>query len=184
MKTSKIILGTAQLIKNYGICSLNTTVKDFEEILKLAKKNNINCIDTAISYPNVLKKLSKLDLSGFKIINKFPKIKSQNVNDLSKEIHNFLDKSYQNLKEKKIDTLLLHDLDDIKDNDKVNFFIKNIIELKKKYQINKFGISIYDPKILNEINYLDQIDVIQAPFNLIDRELEKSKILNTIKKKN
>ena len=131
---------------------------------KLAKKNNINCIDTAISYPNVLKKLSKLDLSGFKIINKFPKIKSQNVNDLSKEIHNFLDKSYQKSQRKKIDTLLLHDLDDIKDNDKVNFFIKNIIELKKKYQINKFGISIYDPKILNEINYLDQIDRYSSTF--------------------
>ena len=35
--------------------------------------------------------------------------------------YNFLDKSYQNFKEK-IDTLLLHDLDDIKDNDKVNFY--------------------------------------------------------------
>ena len=33
MKTSKIILGTAQLIKNYGICSLNTTVKDLKKFL-------------------------------------------------------------------------------------------------------------------------------------------------------
>ena len=183
MKNIEIIFGTAQLIKDYGLNNANITKVELEKIFTILDKNNIIYIDTAINYHNVLKKLGKFDLSKFKIINKFPKIKSNSEEDMRKEIEIFFELSFKNLNINKIDTVLLHDLEDIKNNEKVNLFLNIFNEYKIKNYVSKFGISIYDPKFIQDINYIDKIDVIQAPYNLIDREIEEKDFLKIINQK-
>ena len=49
--------------------------------------------------------------------------------------------------------------------------------------IKKFGISVYNPKDLNEIIKHLPIDIIQVPINLFDRRMEKSGWLKKLKHK-
>ena len=48
-------------------------------------------------------------------------------------------------------------------------------KLKKEQIISKVGISIYDFRILNKIISRLNIDVVQLPYNLVDRRLENFK---------
>ena len=62
MNFNKIALGTAQFGLNYGVKNTTGKVKkeDIESILSLARDNNINIIDTAISYGTSEKILGEL----------------------------------------------------------------------------------------------------------------------------
>ena len=183
MKNTEIIFGTAQLVQGYGLDNAYINKVELEKIFTILNLNNIIYIDTAVNYHDVLKKLGKFDLSKFKIINKFPKIKSNSEEDMRKEIEIFFELSLKNLNINKIDTVLLHDLEDIKNNEKVNLFLNIFNDYKIKNYVSKFGISIYDPKFIQDINYIDKIDVIQAPYNLIDREIEEKDFLKIINQK-
>ena len=58
-----------------------------------------------------------------------------------------------------------------------------LLNLKRKKVINKIGVSIYK---FDQINYLIKkfnLDIIQLPFNLIDRRLLNKRLINNLKKK-
>ena len=179
---TNIIFGTAQLIKGYGLNHSNISKYELEKIFETLKTHNCNHIDTALNYSGVLKKIGKFNLSKFKIINKFPKIKSRTEKDMKNEMEIFFDFSFKNLNINQIDTILLHDIEDIKNNDRIKMFLDILNYFKQKRYVNKFGVSIYDPLILKNINYADQVDIIQAPYNLINREIEEKKYTYFIKK--
>ena len=78
---------------------------------------------------------------------------------------------------------MVHDENDLINKNSTQIF--NILcELKKKI-INKIGVSIYDFNKLEKIISKFNIDVIQVPFNIIDRRLikfhKKNKKLKNIK---
>ena len=58
-----------------------------------------------------------------------------------------------------------------------------LCDLKLSGLVSKIGISIYDPSELDQIIQLIDIDLIQAPLNLIDRRIETSGWLYRLKKK-
>lgn len=92
------------------------------------------------------------------------------------DLPNFLLKSVENhlsdLKINKLDTLLLHQIDDI-------LFYKNklykcLVDLKKRKLIKNFGYSIYDTANLKTLISKYPPDTIQSPFNIFDRRIYKS----------
>ena len=91
-------------------------------------------------------------------------------------------KSLKNLNINKLHGLLLHNSSDLFNKRGIEIY-RAMLEAKKQKLTKKIGISIYDPnmikKILNNYNF----DIIQAPFNVIDRRLLNKNILNNIKKK-
>ena len=93
---SKIVIGTAQLENYYGIKDKNKflSLKDFNKILINSKKNKINLLDTAFSYPKVHDILSKAKLSRMNIITK---IKNSDFND---KLETKIEKSLKKLKTK------------------------------------------------------------------------------------
>ena len=73
---NKLSLGTAQFGSIYGVANQTGRIK-FEEakkILHLAKKENIDLIDTAISYGDSEKTIGKIGIADFKIVSKLPDI--------------------------------------------------------------------------------------------------------------
>ena len=58
---NKIIIGTAQFCKNYGIIKKKSEKRDVLDILKFLKKNKIYTLDTALNY-NILKLSKKWEL--------------------------------------------------------------------------------------------------------------------------
>ena len=174
---SKVIIGGAQLNSSYGITNFDNkkqTKKDLNKILLLLKKENIFHLDGAENYRYFEKSLIRLN-SNFKIDTK---IKISEVLPL-KALRNKLKKKY-NKKGMMIDTLYIHDGDNVlKDLSYKKWKILN--QLKKLKIISKIGISIYEYNNLEKILKKFEFNVVQLPYNLVDRRLEKFQ--NFFKKK-
>lgn len=162
----KIALGTVQFGMNYGLTNINGKVAldEVEQILKYAVTKNIDFIDTAQAYGESEKVLGKFDLSKFKIISK-----------VSDEFD--IDPTLQKLNLKKIYGILIHYEKDINERnwDKLQ-------EYKYQNYVEKIGISIYSPIILEKIIDKFDFDIIQLPFNLLDQRF--SELLPQLKSRN
>ena len=164
----KLILGTANLNKKYGLNFKNNPSKsEFLKILEYSKKK-ITYIDYSDEYSSFL----KFDIfKDFKIIFKLRLNKKNNLVshvELIKIITNKLKK--KNLK--KVDTIMFHRSHEIYNLNKKT--LKNVIAFLKKNICNKIGVSIYEPSELNKIYKLFKPDVIQCPFNIFDKRVYKS----------
>ncbi len=171
--TSKIILGSAQLGGNYGITNTSPSLDiiKIKEIISYAKSMGIDTIDTAISYESI-SNFHHLDLSGLKINTKLPKIPLQ-TNDINDWVQKKINLTLKNLNISKIDCLFLHNPNQLLQK-KGKLIIKSLENLKQKKLINKIGVSIYDPLQLENLSFIYNFDVIQSPFNLLDRRLINS----------
>ena len=173
MNNSKIIIGTAQLTNNYGIYKHFISDQNIKEILTFAQRENITYLDTAVDYNKVHYRLGEFDLSKYNIISKIPKL-DNDTQKIRKEIRNLIEKSLKELNVLRLDGLLMHDLEDINNTEKRSFIIKELLVLKKEKLIENVGLSIYSPYILDSMKNLEDIDIIQAPLNLIDQRIVRS----------
>jgi len=170
--TSKLILGGAQLNSNYGITNFKKNFqssKESKKIINLIKKKNINHIDGAEEY-KIFKEGKLTIIKDLKIDTKILLKDISNYKNLKLKINKYLNNNI------KVETLFIHDGDKILENsfrNKINILYK----LKKDKIIKKIGISIYDFTILKKVISKFNIDVIQLPYNLVDRRIEKFKKL-------
>ena len=93
--------------------------------------------------------------------------------------------SLKKLKVETLDGLLLHNFDFFLKNKKKLYNIFNIlIGLKNEKLIKKIGISTYFPEKAHNYYEKFNFDIIQAPYNIFDQRLSKSKIYKLKKYKN
>lgn len=158
---NKIGLGTVQFGFDYGISNINgiTKKEEIAKILKLAKLNGVETIDTAFLYGISQQRLGENDLSSFKVISKFS---VKNANDLKHQ----LSKTLEDLNLKSLYGFLSHKYSDIIEN-------PNLWNLLMQYKadglISKIGFSFNKPSELEEIIELGIMpDLIQVPFNYLD----------------
>ena len=181
----KLIIGSAQFGFNYGISNfLRPNLKEQKKILDLATKNKISFIDTSPSYGNSETNLGKIGVKNFNIISKINKISKTQLEskNLQKIILKDIKKTLQKLKIKKLYGLLLHDSSDLNGKRGLDIY-SAMIEAKKQKLTKKIGVSIYDISLIEKILLKYNIDIIQVPFNIMDRRLLNKKILKHIKKK-
>ena len=175
-----LVLGTAQFDEKYGIRriekKLNFKLK--KKLIFFLKKNKINSIDTASNYKNAEYDLGRIGVKKFDIITKIPKL---NANlDIKKQLSFYVLNSLNKLKIENINTLLIHDIAELKKKNKFEYvdFLKY---LKKKKIVKKIGISIYNFNDLNKVIKFWIPDVLQIPYNILDRRIENKKFLKIIK---
>ena len=126
----KIIIGTAQLLSDYGITNSTQQKKrkeEAEKIIAYCIKKNLNKFDTAISYENekfISNLIFKSGNRQFKPVftTKISALESYKDSRKFYKIEKSIEKSLKNLNE--INTILFHDQKDIK------FTIKNIDRFK------------------------------------------------------
>ena len=104
---NKIILGTANFNKNYGLINKNL-IKDTKEVLSFAKKKKIKTIDFAPKYINNKKTLNLIAKARFDVISKLPSIKKVPNKNLKKFIKKQIYKNLFLLKSDNIFCLLFH----------------------------------------------------------------------------
>ena len=177
----KIILGTAQFSGSYGILNEAKENIRVNKILNIAEKGNIKFLDTAYNYGKSQSLIGKYGAEKFKIISKIPNLdNNSNTVDFIRES---LDKIFNDLKIKKIDTILFHDSDQLLSKKGEELF-KALNRYKDNKLIKRIGASIYNDidseKLLNHFD----LDVIQAPFNLFDNENLNNGFLSKIKSRN
>ena len=181
---SKITLGTAQLVSNYGIANLKKKSNSGNSILKYAMENNINTFDTSPTYGKSEKTLGKFfqhTNNKSTIITKIPKIPLNNSPSLEKiyykmKIH--ISKSLLDLQLDRIPICLLHNAKDMNNYD--GMIRKTLLKLKHEKLINLIGVSAYTPEEVKEFLKYDDFDVIQIPINIFDRRLINTKLLDEL----
>lgn len=174
LKNSKLALGTVQFGQPYGIGNQNGQVAEAEvkSILELAHANGIHTLDTAIAYGESERILGKMHLNDFEIITKLPSV-PDDCRDMLGWVERELEASLLRLNVSNINGLLLHRPEQLAD--KRGKQLYRILQQKKQEGIiNRIGISIYSPDELNDLANKFHFDLIQAPFNIIDRRLQES----------
>ena len=83
-KNFNLVLGTAQLDQNYSLSKIKLNESDLKKIINLSYKKKNFFIDTALTYKNSEKFLSKLNLKKFKIITKIKNFNKIVIKDLIK----------------------------------------------------------------------------------------------------
>ena len=180
---NEIILGSANFNQIYGITKNFIKKKEIKRSFNLALKNNIRIIDTSPLYNKSEKIIGLLNNDKFKIISKIPKIpRNIKKKNIKKWVKLKVSNSLKNLKIKKFECLLLHNVDSLLSKNG-NEIYKNIKNMKTIGLTNKIGISIYDFNILDKILKKFKFDLIQAPFNILDQWLVTTGWLKKLKKR-
>lgn len=182
MITNKLVIGTAQFGMPYGINKKEVNLREIDNILKFAKKNKINHLDTAPVYKNSLKKLSMFSLKDWKIISKISS-KPNNIDNVKNWVHKNFFNSLNILKINKIDTILIHNEKDIFNKKYGDELFKSLNELKSNGLVKNIGCSIYTPKKIVKILERYEFDIIQSPYNIFDQRILSSGLSKLLFKK-
>ena len=163
----KLALGTAQFGLSYGIANTIGQVKlnDVRAILEYASVKGINSLDTAIAYGNSEKMLGDAGIDGWNVISKLPEAPA----DLSYEwLRNEVEASFSRLKLQEIQGMLLHRPQQLLEPNGRKLY-DLLQRLKQEGLIKKIGISIYDVQELFQYDSSTHFDIVQLPFNLLDK---------------
>ena len=174
---NRLVIGTANFTQKYGAYPTKVNLSEVRKIISYANKNNIFKIDTADAYLRD-KKIFKNISSKLKFSSKI----EPDRNWISLEYcQKKLDKHLSFLNTRKINTLLIHNSGVLlsKNGDKI---FKNLENLKNKY-FNKIGISIYETNNLEYALSNFDIDVIQCPYNILDKRIITSGWYDKLKRK-
>lgn len=180
IKLKKLIIGTAQLVKQYGISNYSKTKskKNIFSFLEFCLKNSINSFDTASDYGSEKIIGEFIKSNKIKEVYLSTKISSlKNIKEKNKinEIRRQIEYSFKNLNLDSLESIYFHDEKDFHFFKKKNFEITKII---KDYKINRLGFSIYSNKMFTNMKDDKYIDTIQLPINIINKDF---KILNSKK---
>lgn len=180
----KLAIGTAQFGMKYGVANKYSdfSLEKISEILQYAHKNQINTLDTAVNYGEAEKKLGEIGVNDWDIVTKIHS-SNQDYKDPLGWVDKQIESSLQNLRIQSLSGVLIHDVNLLKHKDG-QLIWQRLSQLKNQGLINKVGISIYQPEELDYLYDKFGLDIIQAPFNVLDRRIEKSGWLAKIQKEN
>lgn len=167
----KLALGTVQFGLNYGIANHQGPVSENEAkaILKHAKASGMDTLDTAISYGDSEYRLGQFGISEWKVVTKLPSIPEE-CRDIASWVPLVVKESIQRLKVTSLYGVLLHRPYQLLEKEG-GLLYSALEQLKYDGLVQKIGISIYDPEELNTLYDHYKFDLIQAPFNILDRRL-------------
>jgi aryl-alcohol dehydrogenase-like predicted oxidoreductase len=174
----KIIIGTANFTQKYGQGLIQINDNETKKIFNLAKEKKIYEIDTAEAYLKNNKIFQNID-KKFQFSTKILPDKRW----LSLEFcqHN-LENHFKSLNTQKVKTLFFHDTKILYSRYGLKIF-KNLEVLKKNKFFKKIGLSIYDTECLNYLVSKYNFDVVQIPYNILDKRIITSGWLNKLKDK-
>jgi aryl-alcohol dehydrogenase-like predicted oxidoreductase len=170
----KLALGTVQFGLNYGVANRQGQVSQDEAqaILEHAWASGMDTLDTAIDYGDSEQRLGEIGIQNWRVVSKLPAI-PEGCSDVATWVINSVTESLQRLKVKCLYGLLLHQPQQLLAQDGGRLY-SALQHLKRDGLVGKIGISIYDPAELDTICGQYHLDIVQAPFNVLDRRLIES----------
>ena len=163
----KLALGTVQFGVNYGVNNKIgiPSYLEISSILDYAYKNGINTLDSASAYGSAEIKIGKLTEHEFNIVSKFSNTNS--IEDFDKQLF----KTLKSINKESIYGYLAHNSDILFSNPDLWNHLKF---QKSKGVIKKIGYSLYTTEQLEKLFELNMLpDLVQIPYNLLDRKFEK-----------
>ena len=178
----KLSIGSVQFGLPYGISNVTGKVSfdEVKKILNLARKRNINMIDTAIAYGDSEMVLGLAGVNDFEVITKLP-ILPGDLTDFTGWVENHIEETLIRLKKNSIHGLLVHNAECLRGSDGEKLS-RALYQVKSSGLVKKIGVSIYQPDVLGEILEKTPIDIVQAPLNVVDTSIISSRWLDKLNK--
>ncbi|MCC6278774.1 MAG: aldo/keto reductase [Oligoflexia bacterium] len=179
LRVSQMTLGTAQFGLNYGITNTQGQVHPLEakSILSEAHLQGIRTLDTAPAYgtsEEVLSELlGQLNIRDFRIISKTLPLAGGSLDATIAR----LDQSVALLGDYGLDTIFVHHEDDLLGPDGERIW-KSLEDLKARGKIKRIGASFYTVGKLKSALEKFALEVIQVPFNALDRRFLSEDLIN------
>ena len=147
-------------------------MRDVRGILSLARSSGIDTLDTAIAYGSSEACIGQVGVEEFKVITKLPSL-PENIIDVRHWVHDEIQASLQRLNVDTVYAVLLHHPHQLLGS-KGKLLYEALMQLKTEGVAQKVGVSIYNPSELDSVMSMFMVDLVQAPFNLIDQRLQSS----------
>jgi aryl-alcohol dehydrogenase-like predicted oxidoreductase len=169
--SNRLALGTVQFGLPYGIANQGGQVTSSEacKIISCARENEIMTIDTAMAYGESEKILGHAGVKDFEVISKLPEI-PLNVLDVDDWVMKQVAGSLEKLGISKLHGLLLHQpMQLVSKQGKA--LVAALNRVRDEGLSQKIGVSIYSSEELSGVMEILDVQIVQAPFNLIDRQM-------------
>jgi aryl-alcohol dehydrogenase-like predicted oxidoreductase len=178
---ARLILGTAQFGLNYGIANRTgqTSLREATAILEIAHSHGMRVIDTAAAYGESERRLGDIGLGRWSVISKLP-LMPDAAGNIRQWVNQSAEASLAHLKISSLHGLLLHRPEQLLGSRGAALYAA-LLELKENGLVQKIGVSIYDPAELDQLCKLYRLDIVQCPFNPIDRRLIDSGWLDRLR---
>lgn len=164
---NKIALGTVQFGLRYGISNQRgqTPIEEIKSILRYCRSVGIEVLDTASAYGDSESNLGNAGVEDFHVISKFLNNRAQ------QDSENQLNNTLTRLNKKKLYAYLAHRPEELLTNE----WEWDFLNWKKEEKIiEKIGFSLETPQQLEVLlNAGFWPDIIQVPYNYLDRRFEK-----------
>ena len=180
---ARLALGSVQFGLAYGIANQGGQVTRAEaaEIVGIAKAAGVDTIDTAIGYGDSEACLGGIGVADLRVITKLPGL-PVGLADVRPWVEKEFAQSLLRLQLTQVYGLLLHRPSDLLGPHGPALF-DALTALKDQQKIVKIGISVYSPSELASLTARFDVDLVQAPFNLLDQRLSGSGWLDRLKEK-
>ncbi len=167
----KLALGTVQFGLPYGIANRQGQVApaDARAILDYAVSIGIDTLDTAAVYGDSEQRLGEIGVQTLKIISKLPPIPDK-TGDVGHWVRTTVEKSLELLRIRQLAGLLLHHPADLLGENGAQLH-RALLDVQAAGLVRKIGVSVYRPAELDELIGRFPIEIVQAPFNVLDRRI-------------
>lgn len=176
----KFAIGTAQFGAKYGVLNNSDLISASEvsDILNVAFESDVDTLDTAIGYGDSERVLGEAGVDNFRIVSKVPSL-PEGIIHVEPWLLNQVHSSIARLKVESLYGLLIHRPSELMGVHGNEIFkaLKNIQELGL---VKKIGISIYGPEEYFCLPNKYKFDLVQLPFNIVDRRALDSGLLDCL----
>lgn len=181
---NRIALGTVQFGLPYGIANRvgQVSISSAQDMLRLARNWGVDTLDTAIAYGESEYCLGQIGVKQYRVITKLPAIPDGNC-DIPAWVEQQVLASLERLGIASLYALLLHRPAQLLEAQGPAIF-QALTNLKKSGRVKKIGVSVYSPAELDLLVEKYRLDIVQAPFNLLDRRLFTSGWLRRLQAEN
>ena len=183
LPSAEIVIGTAQFGNAYGISNTDGKVArdEVKSIIEFAHSHNIKKIDTAIAYGESESILGELGVSNFEVTTKLSS-PPKDADDIGKFVIDQVEGSLSRLQINHLHGVLLHSptmlLEPYSDG-----LVEALNLLRTSGKVHHIGVSVYEPEDLDSVLSVMKIDMVQAPFNILDTRFRDTGWLEKLKSK-
>ena len=172
--TLRLALGTVQFGLHYGVANQagRVTVAEAAAILQRARAAGVDVLDTAVAYGDSEECLGSIGLGGWRVVSKLPPLPPE-VADVAGWARGHAAESLRRLGVARLDALLLHRSADLLGARGASLR-QALDSLQQEGTALAVGVSIYDPAELDGLWPIWRPQLVQAPFNVLDRRLVQS----------
>ncbi|HWZ61718.1 MAG TPA: aldo/keto reductase [Steroidobacteraceae bacterium] len=174
MDSSRLALGTAQFGMPYGVANRAGQVgpQEARRILLRARGAGMDTLDTAAAYGTSESALGSIGVSEWSVVSKLPPVPT-GCGDVHGWMRTAVAGILARLRIARLGGLLLHTPMQLLEGHGAAIY-SSLHQLRADGLAERIGISVYGPDELEALVGRFQFDVVQAPFNILDRRLVSS----------